>query len=67
MANIFSRAAEWLFRRLINLRFGRESTEADIITDYLDEDVPDWAGAYGAWRTFARLRRDAAARRRALR
>ena len=54
--NSLSRAAEWLFRRLIDLRFGRGSVESDIITDYLDEDLPDWSGACSAWRTFARQR-----------
>jgi hypothetical protein len=62
--NLISRIAEWFCRRLIYARFGRESVEADFITDYLDKEVPDWAGARRAWRTFARLRRDAAARKR---
>jgi len=60
--NLLSRAVEWFCRRIINMRFGRGSVEADFITDYLDKDVPDWSGACRAWRTFARLRRDAAAR-----
>lgn len=62
--SLISRVAEWFCRRLVYVRFGRESVEADFITDYLDKDVPDWSGACRAWRTFALQRRDAAARKR---
>jgi len=51
--NSLSQFAEWIFRRIIDLRFGRHSVEKDIITDYLDEDLPDWRGAVRAWRTFS--------------
>lgn len=55
--NSLSRAAEWIFRRIIDLRFGRGSVESDIIQDYLDEDLPDWRGAFSAWRTFSAWRK----------
>lgn len=49
---------EYIARIAIYARFGKSSTEADIITDYLDPDVPDWRGAWRAFRTFHGIRRN---------
>lgn len=43
-------------RCAVFVRFGKDSAEADIITDYLEQDTPDWRGAWRAYRTFAAQR-----------
>lgn len=45
-----------LVRRLVWIRFGRNSAESDIVTDYLERDRPDYAGALRAWRAFDGVR-----------
>lgn len=48
---------EALFRWAIYVRFGRNSVAADIITDYLDIDPPDYRAARRAWHDLARWHR----------
>jgi hypothetical protein len=45
---------ERIVRALVYARFGRASAEADVITDYLDHDVPDYRGAWRAYRSIRR-------------
>ncbi len=44
---------ERLVRLVVRLRWGHDPARWDLITDYLDNDTPDYAGAWRAWRTFA--------------
>jgi hypothetical protein len=43
----------YIFRIAVWVRFGRNSAESDIITDYLERDVPNYRSAIAAWRTLS--------------